>query len=151
MDLLFRKCLDLIFQGQTVWFTYISQKSRKIPQLSSRANVFPIWCKIILFTHFKLELVSYKAMKAIKLSCYLHTKFEVFENRHIWLNRGSSNSVYLRKWGENADSMSPLMTKTVISEMELGKFWFVFCSQLNLWTNKISSLRDNSVSIHKLN
>ena len=87
--------------SRTKWFNFkILAKEQKMPELSYRANVFPIWCKIILFTHFKFELLSYRAMKTIKLSCYLQkfgfskqtrtrsknekTKKNYFSNKTSW-------------------------------------------------------------------
>ena len=104
-----------------------------MPELSYRANVFPIWCKIILFTHFKFELLSYRAMKTIKLSCYLQKFGFSKQTRTRSKNeKTKKRTIFQTKRAENADSMNQLMTKAVISEIELEKFGFVFCSELNL-------------------
>ena len=69
-------------------------------------------------------------MKTIKLSCYLQ-KFG-FSKQSRTRSKNEKTTIFQTKRAENADSMNQLMTKAVISEIELEKFGFVFCSELNL-------------------
>ena len=71
-------------------------------------------------------------MKTIKLSCYLQKFGFSKQSRTRSKNEKTKKTIFQTKRAENADSMNQLMTKAVISEIELEKFGFVFCSELNL-------------------